>query len=705
MNDPMRQIREPSQKECDVITELQSAVLRIIRHPFPSAPLNVCLYTAFLSDEPDKVWQFSNDGNEVKMNLWVSHDPEYTRLQTYLGLNHINFTQLIKAVKRPRSVLATHHWERCQPVWGNSSSVIESGFNRRFEFDYQPSSRALSEILCDCNRWINTQGGLKPIEFFECLNELDDPILTINNTQPFQTICYTQIPYLSVPLATIYIPKKDDDNLSDIQDNLWKATQPLQPILATYVQTAIQQFADYFKNQIHESHWHDYPYQVIPSILGLAVASVLFPVKVEVYTGVNDKHPFLTIGLPNNSFTISDPPVIPFEGELSLGDFPVQRFLLKIILMDHENPYLESLERVKELWKHPEKSVNLVSRFPLYEHHKEMFKYALKPIITGLVAFADFKITQSWASDLQSSANQISKNATRWATRLSDLAQSRVGSLIRLRELRDMAKNLNAQLTGQDLINELEAVGLNSSEDNHFAAFIDRWNRVSASSSSPLDIKHAIQADPEIAKDFCTGVSNLVETSLKRMGRYDYGVDLRISFQKWLTHSVDIMTPPIKWPIFIQPSGNIDSYNLDDLIVKPLQSALKNDNIKVQIDGEFPRLDWGCDYALLCFLCEVLFNRPGRLPDGNKVTVKYEANQWILNWESSKSEQDLPSCFFTKAQELDRSNQGGKFRSTTLKARIWFLWKIFNSINGGFIMQEKDNKYLFEMTFGIERET
>ena len=697
--DSMRkQIREPSQKECDVITELQSTVLGIIRDQFPSAPLNVCLYTAFLPDEPNKVyeWQFSSYGNEVKMNLWVSHDPEYAQLKADLAINDSIFDQLKKAVKRPRSVLATHHWERCRLVWGNSSSGIgsernnEKHFNGRFEFDYQPSSREISQILSDCNDWINTQGGHKSLQFFQLLNELDDPILTRNNTQPFQTICYTRIPYLSVPLATIYIPKKDDDNLSDIQDNLWKATQRLQPILATYVQTAIQQFAKYFTEQIKEEYWQSRPDQVIPSVLGLAVSSVLFPKEVKIYDGVNAAQPFLTICLSGNNPNSATKPV-KITSELNLRGLPVQPFQIEITLLDHENPYLNSLEDVSVLWENPTQTVERVAQSSLYNPHLKMFEFALKPIITSLEAFADLQRTKALAGTLRTVAQRISANLSQEATALDELSKAQEEHPLILRQLRTLARQLNGdnELRGQDLKKTFKQIGA-----EHFKDFLNEYD-------SENGIKHAIELKPLLVQYFCSGVKSLAEASLNELKTiYGNGRNLAKSFCKWLgyTVKVELKGREINWPIFIQPAGMGHEYK--KVIKQALQEAF-GENINVELKPGFNRVDWGSDLPLLCFLGEFLFNT--RKPDQSKVTVYYD-NEWELCWVLSKfdGEKPPPTCFLQLAKTVEPNMQHG-LSDTKLAARVCFLWKIYGSISGRFQMESRNHEYHFTMKWGIER--
>src|ERR1051326_3743043 len=338
-----------------------------------------------------------------------------------------------------------------------------------------------------------------------------------------------------------------------------------------------------------------------------------------------------------------------------------------------------------------------------------MFNFALGPIVTGLEAYAELQISRALNKDIQSYVREMGLELGRRENDLKELSKAEGVYQIRLNQMRNVSKELAAgsDYSGGTLIDVLTRLGKidsgnNDPAENHFDSFIATYG------ASEEGIKHALENIPQLSETFCNGLEQFVVASLEQFNaRYGQYKSIVSSFKDIIssTAEVTLKGKKVNWPIFIQPGG-IPLHETKSLIKQSLEAAMKDKNPGINV--EVCRIDnnvWGCDLAILCFFCRALFNVTK--PLGQAVSACYDsrAKVWVLSWEASESiGRPLLTDFGQRAKEVEESlqNLNKTYVANTLSARIWFLWKCFGSIYGGFKERKAEDTYRLEMIWSLE---
>ena len=678
-------LRRPLEDEIGIIEKLQSSMLRIIREsysPQGDVPINVCIYTAF--PETKISWENFSSYKELKMHLWLSFFPAPNNIE---GIHNSDMKWLNETVKKPRNALAVHHWKKCRLVWNENTSVSHSEQNPqeeldlRFEFDYVPCYKPLNTIKEEI---INSE-ETDSLCYFKLINDLDDYYLTSNQQQNFYSICFARIPYLCVPLVSAFIPT-NKRNRPEIASTLSHMVMDIQPVLASYAHSAIHRFA----KKIDEKYWRYEPGRCICSILALSLSSALFPKTLEAYEDNNSK-PFLRIfvnNIDNNLLTKQE----EFPFDVSLPDLRTEKFRIRICFVDHENPYLEPLERVKEMWLGTEsKVVCRISKKALHSHQWEIFQFGLRPIITALESIAALKKAKQRVGDLQIFSDYMGKNLKNWSDRLEILSNAEVQSQYIFQRFSQISWEVTT-LKGGDLNDYL--VNLDQKSFEKVAKIF---------SNSGNDFKHTLQGNEKLGTCFSSAVKSWVQDSLQEfVGIHPIGKDLTKAFCAWIGSTEQVtLRKQFQWPIFVHSGGIGDEDQLKSVLKHSVTKAINKDNqkaIKVnigQINGY-----WRCDLPIFCFICEVLFE--SRYPTGGYVDLTYQNDQWKMSWHSNKEENENFVAILERKNTDSKEQNTVPVRIETLKSRLWFLKENFGRINGRFSSEKDGSKHKITMGWKLE---
>jgi len=661
-------VREPSPEETHGIDEARKALLRIIREQHSlKRPLNVCLYTAF----PKNDWDLKSDSFLVE--LWINHDPE----TSYLKMNADSKMALERAIRWPRPVSSTHHWEVCKLIWGNASPVTSScndaskSLNLRFEFDYPMLTLDRSYSLLPYDTGLPPQpGGSRQRTFYSRLNQLDDIILTNNFTKTVDAVYYARIPYISVPIAAIFMPQRTTDNSHETTIALFQSVSKIQAVLSTYVHVAIMNTSIFFAKQMIKrcSTLYDMLDIIVPLSLGFSMACILFPVGLRIFTRSSHNTPAFTITLDGNysNYKCSEPE--SFQFMYSLGEKAPYAFRIEIDLLDHENPYLGSFESVQRLLEKPLERVTRVSTSPFYRYSIDMLRFALDSAKQNLEAFVGLHLNKQHSHRIRELANKIKSDIAIAEHKLDALSSAEPGYYIVLRQFIDVIEQIGKE---DKLLSEV-LERLNQITDNSFIDFVDTYTR----ETPTKDIKHAIYKHPALADLFTKATESFVSKCMKELhAEYDDGETVAGYLTSWLAKSVRVTEEgkEISWPIIVQ-AGKLSRASARDILKQLFKEVLAHD-IEVNVN-EGTSGWWRGSLPLLMFVFEAVFRRTTLV--GKTISVYFDTS-WNLSWVQTC---DLE--YQKSRKTFEEILHDPKYNAENVSFRMLIVRKVFGSLEGYF---------------------
>jgi hypothetical protein len=692
-------IREPSEQESQAYENLRSKVLKYIYNRYPKSspinPINICIYTAFPSHE----WKFTENGelktkdsscldkadnwqssNIFHMSLWVWNSVNDGMLENF-EITHEQKDLIRYLLTRwPRSITIASHWKKCPCYW---QDVTDKTNQINFEFEYECCNLTIQEFFSSnedfLREYAKKRGGLKPQRFYELINQLDDFVI---NQPNLKSLAFARIPYLSVPLSFIALPKESDAHKAHIIYSLHKLVRETHNLIAAYVTPTIQLVANNvasLNSNIELKSWLLNRNKLIVFIIGFAIASVLFPAEIKLYADDLDI-PFLTIKLQkdiinynNNLAFINDPASIDiirhehgFNGKIV------------ITFLDHCNPYLQnSHKEILDTWVSNTGNIsnkNLLSKCEeYYQEPFEVFEQIILSMIPNLISISEAKMNVYKKDKLDGLAKEIQRGIGQWQKRLSIVTNPDFQlSKIAFEYLKIFLENIGLSSPRE----------LSSSFEYTFHALQKLPEVINELKiSSETGIKHYIDKSKnrsdnlnELFRQFCDKACEDIQASNPA------GYALTEEF----THCLESVKYDVSkdhsstWPIMLPPE-NIEFGK--HIIIEVFTKIFKSQGIKNQVEvKELMSVKWSYELVCLVFLCKVLFvGARNRNPkDDSHIEVSYTSNEWSISWiiDPLQTFEKFPVCLYKliekNKKETDRF-KNSNFSVDKLTTRLLFL--------------------------------